>query len=124
MTALEDELAPDILEAFNEYAVPATFTAQTGTFSPSTGAITGGPTVYTSRALPPVPVKQALLDEMARGSSRLIQSGDLVTYTEGAAAIGFTPRPGMKITIDGRTLLVVDVRKYLSIAFQIFARGI
>jgi hypothetical protein len=105
MTELDDDFVPFVAEMAEEFGAVATFDVTTGgTYSPSTGAVTGGTTTqYQVKIIPPEPYSLFYVD------GDVVREGDLKTMIQ-AQGLAFTPARNMKVTFDSRvfTCLAVD----------------
>lgn len=95
-TQLDTELAPVVTELINEFGKPLTFYVgdQSG-YDPVTGITDeDAATSVQIKASPPAPVK------LKYGEDSVARDGDCMTYIS-AEGLTFTPRPGIKVEIDG-----------------------
>ena len=128
MTALDDEIVPEVDSTLDEYGITASFSYASGAYDADTGAIAAGTTTHSGVIVsPPSAVSVELVGTTAGGAKEAIQSGDLEVYTKGSAALGFDPQPGWTLTIGSIAYHVVAVLPYQSgdviAAYRIVARG-
>lgn len=103
MTALDDKIVPKVNAVLTKVGISGTITESAGTFTPSTGAVSGGGTVHSGVTFsPPAPYRKVLVGDQ-------YLAGDAVSYVKGPTALGFTPKIGWRAAVGGVDYLIVGV---------------
>lgn len=108
-TVLDTEILPEVLDVIETYGKTVTVSqVGVGTYDPTTGVGTPDSTTpYSAKASPPDRFDNALID------NDNIQVGDTYIIFAGQG-LAFTPRVGMKVTIDSVIWRCIAVTPFYS----------
>jgi hypothetical protein len=107
-TALDNDLRPAVVEILDEVGKEMTFSADTETYDPATGAVTVSATkAHTVKASPPLEYNDRLVD------GEIIERGDTFIFLA-AKDLAFTPVKSMNVSFDSTQWQVVAVKKHYS----------
>lgn len=110
MTDLDDELIPEVFAIVAELGKNMSFAVAVQTYSATTGKTTDVVTTHVWKCSPPFPVTDTYRMGMSAATDRMAEN---VIYAP-AQGIPFVPALGQKVTFDGQTLTLVEVKSLYS----------